>query len=564
MFAKAFNLSGNTRLKGKDVKKLRVDLLRACAIDGDVAWSYLEKAPIARVKLAAPSRTLLYTDADMNVVAFDINGKGDVVPTTFLLWHEPELRNRMPMLTVHAPVSHYLLRGADPMLPGVVRRFETPLEKGQLRAVCISGNPMPFAVGSMVVDDDHLASQGWKGKAMELYHVYGDELSKMGPSHKRFVPDGFSDSIIEPTSEDIAEAAAIEVQGLSDDEAKPAPIDDGSDNEDETTSLSVPEMDALLEHSFYQAMKKIKPSDAPMLGNQFYGNYVLPQRPLGSTIHLKGTSYKKFSVFLKAMAHHGSIELKEQDGVQTITLFRKTHPDVARHTLHHSEQDAIDQAAEEATGGAFVPGQHAPEVLQLYRLTQQTQLVCDNASLKETFATSELRNKLNAYISAHGLVDPREPQFVKLNPDLTDALYKKKPDAGYPVKLPRKDILSLFLDRLRAYHAVILYPGHDAKEIVGDFKPVHIKTELSKRQKPVTIVSNFAQFGIDAETLAHDAQKKWACSASALLAAEKAKELDVHIQGNLATDVVAYLSKVYKLPPKYCVTEFGKGIKAKR
>ena len=74
-----------------------------------------------------------------------------------------------------------------------------------------------------------------------------------------------------------------------------------------------------------------------------------------------------------------------------------------------------------------MPGQYVPDVLQLYRLTQQTQLVCDNASLKETFAASELRNKLNAYISAHGLVDPREPQFVKLNPDLTDALYKKKP-----------------------------------------------------------------------------------------------------------------------------------------
>ena len=140
-----------------------------------------------------------------------------------------------------------------------------------------------------------------------------------------------------------------------------------------------------------------------------------------------------------------------------------------------------------------------------------------------------------------------------------------------------------------------MYPDHDAKEIVGDFKPVHIKTELSKRQKPVTIVSNFAVrlhtlvlivttgfvsnlaltprrwpttrrksgragTSILWTTLSHTPSS----SASALLASEKAKELDVHIQGNLATEVVAYLGKVYKLPAKYCVTEFGKGIKAKR
>ncbi|OQR88146.1 ligatin, partial [Thraustotheca clavata] len=496
MFAKSIHASGNTRLKGKDVKKLRVDLLRMCAIDSEIAWNILGKDAVVKIKLAAPSRTVLYTDTDSNVVAFDLNGKGDVIPSTYLLWFEQELRERLPKLIVHSPVSHYLLRGADPMLPGVVKRVDTPFAKGQIRAVYVNGNPMPFAVGEMNIDMDYIASHGWKGKAMQLYHIFGDELTKLNSNQKKFIPDGFSDTIIEPLeavpdsdNETQVEAITLEVNKTS--------LIDNENEEKAPPQQEIPitteELDSLLERSFYQAMKKVKPSDAPMLGNLFYGNYVLPNRPLGSTINLKQTTYKKFSIFLKAMDTHGVIEVKEHDGVQTIILFRKTHPDVARHTLHRSEQDEIDAATAEATAGIFVPGQYAPQVHQLYRLTQQTQILFPSATIKDTFTLAQIREQLNAHVASHALVDPKEEQYVKMDPILTDALFKgkKKPDNGYPVKIARKDILNLLVERLRGYHSVQLYPDQDCREVAGNFKPLLIKTELSKRQKPVTIVSNF-------------------------------------------------------------------------
>ncbi|KAH9126894.1 hypothetical protein AeMF1_002668 [Aphanomyces euteiches] len=569
MFAKPFHTSGNSRLKGKDVKKFRVDLLKSCSIDANanVAWNILAKAEIVKIKLAAPSRTVLYTDVTTNVLAFDVQGKGDVIPTVYLLWNEPALRELLPPLVVHSPVSHYLLRGADPMLPGVVKACQSsaPFIKGQLRAVYVNGNPMPFAIGDMLVDDDAIASQGWKGKAMQLLHVVFDELTKMGPQH--VFPDGFSDDQIHAIGD--SEPPSMDVLQVNDDEeekppAKPIDVSDieiDDDDQQDREVMSQAEMNDLLERCFYQAMKRVKPSDAPMLASQFYASLVLPSRPVGSVINLKATSYKKISVFLKEMEARGIIELKEQDGVQTITFFRKTHPDVARHQLHSSELDAAEEAEAAETAGVFIPGKHAPEVIQLYRLTQQTQSIAPGVN--DFMYLADVKKVLNDYIAKNELVSRAEPQFVRLDMHLTDALYssKKKPESGYPDKLHRQEVLQLYLSRLRPYHFVQLYPKQEATPVAGEFRPIHIKTELSKRQKPVTIVSNIKQFGLDPETFSKEAQKKWACSATLL---PVGKDIEVHIQGNLGQDVVGYLGKQYKINSKYCVAEWGKGLKPKK
>ncbi|ETV98250.1 hypothetical protein H310_08968 [Aphanomyces invadans] len=530
MFAKPFGTTGNTRLKGKDVKKVRLDLLKSCGIESDAnfPWTLLAKADIVKIKLAAPSRTVLFTDVDANVLAFDIHGKGEVVPSVYLLWHEPALRMQLPQLVVHSPVSHYLLRGADPMLPGVLQHSHSadhPFLKGELRAVYVHGNPMPFAIGDMLVDADTLAVQGWKGKAMRLLHVVFDELTRMAPPLPRDLPEGFTDSQIHPTEDS---AAALNVADIvlndvappfASETPAPAPADEaGAVHElaDEgATALSQSDLDDLLERSFFQAMKTVKPSDAPMLASHFYASFVLPCRPVGSSIHVKGTSYKKISTFLKHMASRGVIDVTEHDGVQTITLFRKTHPDVSRHPLHRSEMTVAVELEAEATAGAFVPGKHAPEVVQLYRLTPPTHVICGpdtNTSLHLT----DIRTRLNDYIATNGLVHPREPQYVQLDASLTDALFpgKKKPAEGYPDKLLRQEVLQLFVSRLRPYHSIQLSPDQPVAPIAGDFKPIRVKTELTKRQKPVTIVSNIEQFGLDPQLLSRDAQKKWACSAT--------------------------------------------------
>merc|ERR1719379_2752392 len=85
----------------------------------------------------------------------------------------------MPELTIHAPVSKFVLNGADLMLPGVIVPTNGlaglgAVTKGQKRCIKIEGNPYPIAVGKMLVNQTQM--EKLKGKGLEVCHVYKDML----------------------------------------------------------------------------------------------------------------------------------------------------------------------------------------------------------------------------------------------------------------------------------------------------------------------------------------------------------------------------------------------------
>merc|ERR1719456_1019105 len=97
-------------------------------------------------------------------------------------------------LTIHAPVSKFVLNGADLMLPGLsvpdngVVGFGT-VTKGQKRVIKIEGNPYPIAVGKMLVNQTQM--EKLKGKGLEVAHVFRDSL--WGFSGKVFPNKGFEE-----------------------------------------------------------------------------------------------------------------------------------------------------------------------------------------------------------------------------------------------------------------------------------------------------------------------------------------------------------------------------------
>eukprot|EP00981_Chlorochromonas_danica_P012940 scaffold5593_cov165-Ochromonas_danica.AAC.4 len=71
------------------------------------------------------------------------------------------------------------------MVPGLVNLQQVyTLQQGQPCALCIRGNPIPFAVGDCLLSGEVLAASSSvncamherKGKAMTIHHVYGDLL----------------------------------------------------------------------------------------------------------------------------------------------------------------------------------------------------------------------------------------------------------------------------------------------------------------------------------------------------------------------------------------------------
>jgi len=94
-----------------------------------------------------------------------------------------------------------------------------------------------------------------------------------------------------------------------------------------------------------------------------------------------------------------------------------------------------------ASAGIITPGKYAPEVIELYRLTPQTQYIYEFVSEKnavqtpavtslnkKTFSFSDIRDIVSSYVISQKLVDLIDHQYAMLDCHLTDALFKgKKP-----------------------------------------------------------------------------------------------------------------------------------------
>ena len=98
------------------------------------------------------------------------------------LWRCPRM---LPSMILLSPVSHFVLKGADLMLPGVCRPLTIAAARaagvdsikcGDLWAIRVAGNALPFAVGRAVTRVPSLELLGDKGRVLELIHYLGDSL----------------------------------------------------------------------------------------------------------------------------------------------------------------------------------------------------------------------------------------------------------------------------------------------------------------------------------------------------------------------------------------------------
>jgi len=176
MFKKDFNIQGQNLLSKKDLKNLKAQVLdQYPAIEEKVLEEVLLTSEQVKVE-KLDNRSLIYHVGDEPPIFFDAEGRGEIYPTLYTLWKLPYI---MPELTIHPPVSKFVLNGADLMLPGVilpangVAGFGT-ITKGQKRCIKIEGNAYPIAVGKILVNQAQMEKM--KGKGLEVCHVFKDHL----------------------------------------------------------------------------------------------------------------------------------------------------------------------------------------------------------------------------------------------------------------------------------------------------------------------------------------------------------------------------------------------------
>lgn len=600
MFKKASEVKALQRLSGADRKKLRRSIRDRFtqASDADLDLILPPKAEVSVARLT--NRAYVYAVEGGPPMLFDVDGRGnDIFPTVYALWKAPSL---LPAFVLKGgEVSRYVLGGADLMFPGIYIPADglPSFAAGEPWAVKVPGNAAPIAVGITTLSSSDAMKAGLRGKALRITHYYRDTLWESAEG--RYVPnEGFFEDMVgkDPacvtggsseglpdenarsvdeddtgtvseqeegkdadhgmtlSPQDIPqEAANKEVEGLAS-EIESVKVDGGAEEEGESmeTPMTVEEIDALLDKCLLQALHTtVKEKELPMPGSTLWSNHILSCRPPGTTLDLKKSSHKKLSKWLQSKSSTGLISAKEDKHRKEVMLlsFNRGHPDYL--AFKPVKKAAIQEVntVPSANEGHQSSGQ--VEVSEVWKCTPHVTPIFEavGADSSRLYGSSDVSDVVFTYVEKENLVKQSDKAVVVLDALLCDALYKGtvKKGSSYPTEIHKRDLGATLLNRMQAHFKVIR--GNESALRKGVIKSVQIMTERRQGSKKVTRVSGMESFLVDADILANELQKKFACSTSVAELPGKKGQYEVLVQGGVIEDLGKHLVQQYGIPKKY-------------
>lgn len=598
MFKKSIDAKSQQRLSGADRKKLKRTIKERFpnASDSDLDILIPPKVEITVSK--HPNRVLVYSLEGGLPMFFDVDSRGTTIyPTVYALWKVPQL---LPAFILKGgEVSRYVIGGADLMFPGISINAAEGLPQflaGEPWSVIVPGNPAPIAVGSTYMSSSEALKAGLRGKALKIHHHYRDALWESAEG--RYIPNAgyledvvFEDPSLSTTSQqhdttdttneihdndtdNIESEVALNGSDASNPDSSSkmqsnpnvdeqvttdfgdlkvtenAQSDKGVD-EDQNT-LSVEDVDALLDKCLLQAFyTTLKDKDLPIAGSTLWANHVLPCRPPGIVLDIKKSSHKKLSKWLQSKTSEGLISSKEDKHKKEIMILsiNRKHPEYASFKPEKQQLEKTEKTVE-PTNEADI--NRIMEVIEIYKPSIHVNPIFNSvgADTRQLYTQSEASEVVFAYIEKENLVKPTNKSIVVLDAILCDALFKGaiKKGSTYPSEIHKKDLASTFINRMQAHHQVTR--GKESAVRKGGLKPMQIMTERRQGNKKVTKLSGMESFLIDAEPLASELQKKFACSTSVTELPGK-KGYEVLVQGGVIDVLARYLVEQYGIPKKY-------------
>ncbi|KAI3684614.1 hypothetical protein L6452_33838 [Arctium lappa] len=592
MFKKSVEAKSQQRLSGADRKKLKRTIKERFpnASDSDLDTLIPPKVEITVSK--HPNRVLIYSLEGGLPMFFDVDSRGtSIFPTVFALWKVPHL---LPAFILKGgEVSRYVIGGADLMFPGISIDSEGLPEflSGEPWVVKVPGNPAPIAVGSTCMSSSEALKAGLRGKALKINHHYRDALWESAEG--RYVPNaGFLEDVVfeDPSTQqcDLSHADAANHNSDGDNGELEAGMDgpdasypDSSSKMQENPNiaqqvttdlgdltvtenvqsdkgivedqnpLSVEDIDALLDKCLLQVFyTTLKDKDLPIAGSTLWANHILPCRPPGTVLDIKKSSHKKLSKWLQSKSSEGLISSKEdkhKKEVMVLAVNRK-HPG---YTSFKPEKPQVEKN-EQTVDLAKEVDINRMEVVEIYKPSVHVNPIFTSvgADTRQLYSASEASEVVFAYVEKENLVRPTNKSIVVLDAILCDALFKGaiKKGSTYPSEIHKKDLAPTFINRMQAHHQVTR--GKESVVRKGGLKPLQIMTERRQGNKKVTKLSGMESFLIDAEPLASELQKKFACSTSVTELPGK-KGHEVLVQGGVIDVLARYLVEQYGIPKKY-------------
>ena len=208
------------------------------------------------------------------------------------------------------------------------------------------------------------------------------------------------------------------------------------------------------------------------------------------------------------------ISVKEDKHKKEVVLYsvNRSHVDYTSFKPEKRQPDKIEQNSDQAASDSH--SQNILEIEEIYKPSIHVNSIFSavGADTGGYFSALEATNVAFAYVEKENLVKPTNKAVVTLDAALCDALFKGaiKKGSAYPTEIHKKDLGTTFLSRMQAHHKVTR--GSDSVIRKGAVKPIHIMTERRQGNKKMTRLSGFEIFLLDAESLASELQKKFACS----------------------------------------------------
>ncbi|GAQ79177.1 eukaryotic translation initiation factor SUI1 family protein [Klebsormidium nitens] len=598
MFKKACPVHSSHRLSGADRKKLRRAMRdkfpTASEEDLDTILPAKGAAEVSVSKLA--NRSLLYGEDGGLPLLFDGDGRGhDIFPTVYALWKIPNL---LPSFTLKGgEVSPYILSGADLMFPGVRVPTEglPPFAAGEIYSVRVPGNPFPIAVGTTASSSAEAEKNGFRGKALKVYHYYRDALWDL-PEGKYSPNEGFGEKMVmgigageeagnaeapdggnengdanvhEGSGESLHEEGSDsglerEVEGLTIDGAQAGgpgrELEGGEKGETETegekaaAAMRPEEMDRLLDECLLQALyTTVKDKDLPMPAGNLWSHHVLPARPPDAHVDIKKSTHKKLSKWLQAKATDGLVKVKEDKHRKELMLLSVDRGHAEYRAYHPVKRaQTAEGAAQPAASTSEADGQQL-EVVEVFKPVKEVNAILQavGADPSAYYSPQEVFALVMQYVQEQNLEKPSDRTTIVLDAPLCDALYKGKVKKGdtYPSEVPKANVGREFLARFQAHHRVSR--GDKSATRKGALKNMQIVAEQRQGRKKVTKVTGLESFLVDPERLAEELQRKFASSSTVQEVPGKKDASEVLVQGGVLEDLGRYLVQQYGIPKKY-------------
>eukprot|EP01083_Nonionella_stella_P212961 768500_1 len=362
VFKYKFEVSQQTQLKSSHQKRLVQSLKKQYPYVKQDTWKLIFPSKSSALMTKLSNNIILYqiklktmSPSDKVPIFFfqmKVNGEDCVYPTLYLLWKVP---NFLPCICIHSPVSQFILRGADLMLPGVARqahRYYTQntstntvyakdlstVRVNDVFSIKVIGNPLPIAIGYSILCATEISGDGAKGRFMKMMHIFRDQLWEFGGKVKPNA--GFLSKQINPL--ETQKVPQMNESKRNDDANASANEQDEKDTFD--TKFNALSMDNKLIYGFFATLLSISSGSLPVVVSDVYQSMRQNKNTTQfKTIDVKQTSWNKLARFAQNKQFESLMECKAQ---KSKVFVHSTQPKaIARHLLlilNHVQSDALD------------------------------------------------------------------------------------------------------------------------------------------------------------------------------------------------------------------------------